>query len=82
MHYVYILERKNGTLYTGMTGDLKRRIGEHKSGQTRSTNQQFSRLVFYEAFLSKKDAVRRERYLKSTKGKGTIRMMLQESLKQ
>lgn len=39
------------------------------------------KLIFYEAFQSSKDAIRRERYLKSTKGKTTLRLMLRESLK-
>jgi predicted GIY-YIG superfamily endonuclease len=38
------------------------------------------RLVFYEAFSAKEDSIRRERYLKSTKGKATLRLMLRESL--
>lgn len=37
-------------------------------------------LVFYEAFAAKQDAVRREKYLKSTKGKRTLKLMLKDSL--
>jgi len=35
-------------------------------------------LIFYEAYLDKYDALRREKYLKSTKGKTTIRTMLRD----
>jgi predicted GIY-YIG superfamily endonuclease len=38
------------------------------------------RLIFYEAFVEKSDAVRREDYLKTTKGKSTLRMMLRNAL--
>ena len=33
MYYVYILECKDGTLYTGITTDVERRFLEHKSGE-------------------------------------------------
>ncbi|HZJ68534.1 MAG TPA: GIY-YIG nuclease family protein [Candidatus Eisenbacteria bacterium] len=32
MNYVYILECKDGTFYTGWTKDIKRRLAEHNSG--------------------------------------------------
>jgi putative endonuclease len=80
MHYVYTLQLKNGTLYVGQTGNLKRRIGEHKDNKVRSTRHRDCKLVFYESFLSKDDAIRREVYFKSSKGKSTLRMMLQKSL--
>ncbi len=33
MYHVYILECKDGTLYTGITTDVERRLGEHKNGK-------------------------------------------------
>jgi len=38
------------------------------------------KLLYYEAHLSKKDALRRENYFKTTKGKTTLRQMLREAL--
>lgn len=38
-------------------------------------------LVFYEAFKSEKDARRREKYFKRTKGERTLKLMLKESLR-
>jgi len=38
-------------------------------------------LLFYEAYQNIKDAKRREKYLKTTKGKTTLRSMLKEALK-
>jgi len=38
-------------------------------------------MIFYEAYISKKDAQRREQYLKTTKGRTTIKTMLSDTLK-
>jgi predicted GIY-YIG superfamily endonuclease len=38
------------------------------------------RLLFYEAFPDRADALRRERHLKTTAGKGTLKLMLREYL--
>ncbi len=32
-HYVYIVECSDGTLYTGYTTDVERRVGEHNAGK-------------------------------------------------
>lgn len=82
MYYVYLLQSdKNNQIYTGLTDNLKRRLQEHKNGKVRTTNRLLPiHLIFYEAFINKDDAMRRERYLKSTKGKNTIKLMLREYL--
>ncbi|MEA1909719.1 MAG: GIY-YIG nuclease family protein [Patescibacteria group bacterium] len=82
MYYVYILQSKvNGSFYIGCTSDLKRRFFEHNSGKSVYTSRlkPFD-LIFYEAYISKHDAQRREIYLKSSKGKTTMRTMLKEYL--
>ena len=82
MHYVYILPLSNQQLYTGRTDDLRRRFQEHTNGKVSATKHRRPlTLVFYETFLAKEDSVRRELYLKTSKGKSTLRMMLQDSLK-
>ena len=81
MHYVYILQLVNGQLYAGETCNLKRRYSEHKDGKVKSTkNRRPIKLIFYETFLSKTDAQRREKYFKTSKGKSTLKMMLRNSL--
>ena len=65
--YVYITTTPNNTaLYTGITNDLKKRIGEHKSklkdGFTKKYN--VGKLVYYEAFEHVKDAIAREKQIK------------------
>jgi len=82
MFYVYVLKSlKDGKFYIGFTEDVKRRIKDHNSGKVLSTQKRKPfKLLYYEAHLSKKDALRRENYFKTTKGKTTLRQMLRESL--
>jgi len=81
MFYAYILLLSNGKLYSGYTGDLKRRYSEHKNGKGKFTRKlRPLKLIYYEAFINKKDARRRERYFKTTKGKATLRAMLKHAL--
>ena len=79
MYYVYILLLNNNQLYTGFTRNLKRRIIEHKAGKVKSTNRRLPiKLVHYEAYLLKKDAERREKYLKTTEGKYFLKQQIKE----
>ena len=82
MYFAYILLLKNTNLYAGYTDNLKRRLSEHLAGKVKSTrNRRPLKLIYYEAFVSKEDARRREKYFKTTKGKSTLRLMLRETLK-
>jgi len=67
MYYVYVLlSQKKKSLYIGYTKDLKKRLIDHNSGKSRATKPFIPyKLIFYEAFLSRKDAKAREVYLKS-----------------
>ncbi len=82
MYYVYLLQsRDTGKIYTGFTANLKERIRKHLSKGVYSTKRMGTvRLIFYEAFLSEKDARRRENYLKTTKGKRAVKIMLTDHL--
>jgi putative endonuclease len=77
MYYVYILRSvKSSKLYKGFTNDLKRRIKEHNSGCSEFTrNNGPWELIYYEAFLSKIDAQREEKYLKSGKERERIKYL-------
>ncbi len=70
-YFVYILQSgKDSGLYMGMTGDLKKRLIQHQSGESQSTKARLPwALIYYEAYLEKKDAEGRERYLKSGSGR-------------
>ena len=80
--YVYVLKSKyKNFLYVGFTHNLKNRFFEHNNREELSTKAYAPfDLIFYEAYRNKKDAKRREEYLKTTKGKTTLRMMLREYL--
>ncbi|HEC66537.1 MAG TPA: GIY-YIG nuclease family protein [bacterium] len=83
MYYVYVLRSyKDGRFYTGYTADLKRRVEEHQSGISKSTSFRLPvELVYYESSLNIKDAMRREKYLKTTWGKRYIRNRIKEYLR-
>jgi len=75
MNYFYVLQfRKNKKLYYGFTDDLKRRISEHRRGESdfTSRNGQFD-LIFYEAYINKKDAQAAEKYFKSGHGREVLK---------
>ena len=78
MYYVYVLCNSRGNLYVGYSGDLRRRIREHTRGGSRSTSGDRWKLVYYEAYLSKGDAVERERKLKQ---RGQAKRFLRERIK-
>jgi putative endonuclease len=65
-YYVYIMTNKSRTLYTGVTGDLMRRVYEHKrklvQGFTSKYNIQY--LVYYESTPSVHAALAREKQIK------------------
>lgn len=83
MYYVYVLKSLiKDFVYVGYSTDIKQRLEYYQNGFVGSTKayRPFE-LVFYEAHKSIVDAKRRENYLKTDKGKSTLRMMLRESLK-
>ena len=81
-YYVYILlSKKDGKFYTGYTKDLQLRVDKHNNGEIISTKYRRPfQLIYYEACLDQQDALRREKYLKTTYGKRYIRNRLKNSL--
>jgi putative endonuclease len=65
-YYVYIMTNRTRTLYTGVTGDLERRVFQHKHkllpGFTRDYH--INRLVYFESFGDIRDAIAREKQIK------------------
>lgn len=80
--YVYLLESTiNKQLYIGITEDLKKRVEEHNKGLNISTEPYRPwRLIYYEACLNKKDAIRREGYLKTNQGSRLLKRRIKEYL--
>lgn len=65
--WVYIMaSRKNGTLYIGMTTDMRRRIWQHKEKITEGFTKQHrvTTLVHFEQFSDIRNAIHREKELK------------------
>lgn len=70
MYYVYILTNKtNNVLYIGMTGDIQRRISEHKSEMIDGFSKRYHthKLVYFEEFSHPQEAIAREKQLKGYK---------------
>lgn len=66
MNYTYLLECADGTLYCGWTNDLGKRLKAHNSGQgakyTRARRP--VKLVYYEEFETREEAMKREAAIK------------------
>lgn len=78
MYYTYILHSsKDKRLYIGSTPDLKLRFLKHNSGLVKSTKSRRPlNLIYYEAYILKIDATRREKYLKSGGGRKELAKQL------
>lgn len=81
-YYVYILRSlKDLKLYIGFTGNLKKRLQEHAKGFVSSTKRRrFLKLIYYECFINKLDAMAREKYLKSGGGHIQLKNILKRTL--
>jgi putative endonuclease len=80
MYSVYVLYNpESKRIYIGYTNNLKRRISEHMKSNLSHRNKNFM-LIFYESFIDKQDAIKRESYLKSSKGKISLRNILKNTL--
>ena len=77
-YYVYILHNCSiNFIYIGYSENLRQRIQEHNEGKVKSTKfYKPLQLIFYEAYSVMSDAKRREKYLKTNKGKNTILLMI------
>ena len=82
MFYVYMLANKPyGTLYTGVTSDLLRRIWEHKNKVVPGFTRRYGvdRLVWVEAHESHEAALRREKQIKEWKREWKINLIEREN---
>jgi len=79
---VYVLlSHKDNLLYIGFTENLKQRLTDHFHGHSQATSPRRPfRLIYCEYYFSKKDARRRERYLKTNPGKRMLKLMLKGTL--
>lgn len=66
-YYVYILtNKKDGTLYIGVTSDLIKRIWQHKNKEIEGFSKKYNlkSLVYYQIFEEIEEAIKREKALK------------------
>ena len=81
-YYCYVLQSTyNGKFYTGVTKNLKLRLEQHNKRLVRTTKYMVPlKLIYFEGYMNKDDAYRRERYLKSGMGKRDLRNRLKGGL--
>jgi putative endonuclease len=70
MYYIYILKCSDGTLYTGSTNDLKKRLHTHNTGKAGAKYTKARRpveMIYSEKFRTKSMALKREWEIKGMK---------------
>jgi len=82
IYYIYVLQSEiDKQNYVGYTQDLRKRLEEHNKGLIQSTKKRKPlQLIYWEGCLNQKDALKREKYLKSSWGKRYIKNRLSNYL--
>ncbi|MDP2684079.1 MAG: GIY-YIG nuclease family protein [bacterium] len=84
MYYFYLIQSitRKDKIYTGSTNNLKRRVREHNNGESFFTKRYAPwKLVYYEAYLSEKDAkIREQKFKRHGKGNNELKKRIQNSL--
>ena len=77
-YYVYLMaSKKKGTLYTGVTNDLQKRVWEHKNNKIEGFTKRYGvhNLVYYEKYNDVVSAITREKQIKAWKRQWKIDMI-------
>ena len=77
-YYLYILtNKKNGTLYIGVSNNLERRMFEHKNKLIEGFTKKYGldRLVYFETYQYVNDAIKREKNMKKWKRQWKINLI-------
>ena len=83
MWYVYIVECKDGTYYTGMTTNIKRRLKEHngqKKGAKYTSLRRPVKLIYSRSMESRSAAMKEELRIKKSGRKAKERLILDGKL--
>jgi len=75
---IYIVaNKKNGTLYTGVTSNLAQRMIQHKKSLIQGFSKKYgcTKLVYYEVFETMFDAISREKQIKAKKRKNKVEII-------
>lgn len=80
MYYVYIVECKDSTFYTGITTDVKRRFQEHISGRGGSYTKakKVKKLLYTEECKDRSTALKREAQIKGWNRKKKLALINQK----
>ena len=77
--FVYIMSNgpRSGAIYTGITGNLARRVWEHRNKLTPGFTSRYNltRLVYYEAFTHPDAAIAREKEIKGWRREKKLRLI-------
>jgi putative endonuclease len=82
-YYVYILASgQQGTLYNGVTNDLRRRLAQHRGGQGSRFVRKYklNRLVYVETYPTAMQAITREKQLKNWRRDWKIELIKRDNL--
>lgn len=80
--YIYILaSQKNGTLYTGVTSDLIKRVYQHKTKMIKGFTSKYNvkNLVYFEVFDDITEAILREKRIKKWKRAWKLKLIEKEN---
>ena len=77
MNYTYILKCKDGSLYTGWTNDLEQRVAAHNTGKGAKYTKARRpvKLVYFEEFETKEQAMKREYAIKQMARKDKLELV-------
>ncbi len=77
MNYIYILECKDGTFYTGWTNNLEKRCKDHNEGKGAKYTKARRpvKLVYYETYETKQEAMHREYEIKQLSRKEKLNLI-------
>lgn len=76
-NYTYILECADGSLYTGWTNNLERRLKAHNAGTASkyTKTRRPVKLAYYETFPTKQEAMRREYAIKQMERREKLKLI-------
>ena len=81
MNYTYIVECADGSLYCGWTNNLEKRIADHNAGKgAKYTKTRLPvKLVYYEEFDTKEEAMSREWHIKELSREEKLKLIKNKS---
>lgn len=82
MNYTYMLRCRDGSLYTGWTNDLEKRVDEHNKGKGAkyTKTRRPVELIYYEEFATKQEAMKREYAIKQLKREEKLKLIKEKGL--